>query len=166
MLIFVYLYNYYDKGTQQECEEKEKSILQYIQDETLKQSISRKPTNKKQASNITENQEACKQKQLEAEISDLYQKLTSKDEQIDKLTDKMEQLSSELKSEKDKSHKLESSIDQLKESVNSGKLIAIALSIINNLAKPSDLSELNIFDDETNNLDDPNETVNFFMFFL
>ena len=54
---------------------------------------------------------------------------------------------SELRSEKDKNEKLESSFNQLKQSVDNKKLLAIGISILNSLAKPTDLADLNVIAD-------------------
>ena len=50
-------------------------------------------------------------------------------------------------------------MDQFKESVDSKKLLAIGVSIINNLAKPTDMSELNVIGEEPNVSEDPSEMV-------
>ena len=94
--------------------------------------------------NNNENQEACQQQQIEAENQELHLKLASKEEQIDQLTDQNQQLSTDLTNEKEKNQKLQSSFNQFKESVDIKKLLAIGMSLINNLAKPTDMSELNI----------------------
>ena len=111
----------------------------------MKKPIAKKPTGLKQASNTNENQEACQQKQTTAENRELHEKLACKEKQIDQLMDQIQQLSSELAREKEINTKLQSSLDQFKESVDSKKLVAIGMSIINNLAIPTDMSELNVF---------------------
>ena len=65
-------------GTETECENKLTQILEYITDDTLKKTISKKPTGRILAASTSENQDKCKQEQLEAENKDLHRKLLSK----------------------------------------------------------------------------------------
>ena len=120
--------------------------MNYKTDEALQKPIARKPNAQKQALNNNENQEACQQQQIESENQGLHLKLASKEEQIDQLTEQNKQLSTDLTNEKEKNQKLQSSFNQFKESVDIKKLLAIGMSLINNLAKPTDMSELNIFE--------------------
>ena len=62
-------------------------------------------------------------------------------------------LTSQLKTEQLKYEKLLSEFNQFKESVNSSKLLSIGLCIVNGLAKPSDLANLNVLNDDQVDLD-------------
>ena len=133
--------------------------MNYSTDETLKKPITRKPTGQKLASNNNDNQEVCHQKQTESENKELHQKLAFKEEEVDQLIDQNQKLSSELHSEKEKNRILTLQLDQFKESVDNKKLLAIGISIINNLAKPTDMSELNVIVEEPNVSEDSSEMV-------
>ena len=125
----------------------------------MKKPITRKPTGQKLASNTNDNQEVCHQKQTESENKELHQKLAFKEEEVDQLIDQNQKLSSELHSEKEKNRILTLQLDQFKESVDNKKLLAIGISIINNLAKPTDMSELNVIVEKPNVSEDSSEMV-------
>lgn len=91
-----------------------------------------------------DNQQNCKQEQLEAENRELHLKLDSKEEEIAQLEEKIVKLIPHLDSEKEKNEKLQASINQFKESTDRQKFLAIGLGILNAIAIPSDLTGLNV----------------------
>ncbi len=137
-------------GNEDECNAKLNSILDYLQDESLKQKVTKKPTGQKLAESINNNHEICKQQQVEAENKDLHQKLNYKEEQINELTETVVQLTAKLQEETQKNEKQHSTINQFKESSDCQKLLAIGLSLVNILAKPTDLAELNVVTENIN----------------
>jgi hypothetical protein len=132
------------------------------QNEALKQSIAKKPTGQKLIESTSINQESCLQQQSDAENKLLRQKLLSKEEEIDEKTEIIQRLTSELDTEKAKNEKLESSIKQFSENADYQKLLAIGLNIVNTLAKPTDLINLNVIEDQ-NSEEDDSEMVCYFI---
>ncbi len=67
-------------GTEEQCLEREEEIIKYLPDQTLKQTIAKKPTGRILAASINNNQEVCHQQQLESENQDLHKKVKLRDE--------------------------------------------------------------------------------------
>jgi hypothetical protein len=102
---------------------------------TLKQTIAKKPTGKALAAAINNNQEICHQQQLESENKDLHNKLKSKEEEISVVT-------SHLKTEQANHQQLKIEFEMFKSASNIESLLNIGLSLVNTLAKPSDIAQL------------------------
>jgi TolA-binding protein len=80
----------------------------------------------------------------------LHQKLNYKEEQINELTETVVQLTAKLQEETQKNEKQHSTFNQFKESSDCKKLLAIGLSLVKILAKPTDLAELNVVTENIN----------------
>jgi len=122
-------------GTEEQCLQKEEEIIQYLPDQTLKQTIAKKPTGKALAAAINNNQETCRQQQLESEIKDLHNKLKSKEQEISVVT-------SHLKTEQENHQQLKIEFEMFKKASNAESLLNIGLSLVNTFAKPSDIAQL------------------------
>jgi len=123
-------------GTEEQCLQKEDEIIQYLIDQTLKQPIAKKTTGKASAPGINNYQEICHLQQLESEKKDLHNKLKSKEEEISVIT-------SQLKTEQENHQQLKIEFESFKRASNVESLLKIGISLLNTLAKPSDIAHLN-----------------------
>jgi hypothetical protein len=125
--------------------QREKEIIKYLPDQTLKQAIAKKPTGRILAAPINKNQEVCHQQQLEPENQDLHKKLKLRDEEITFIK-------SQLKKEQDEHNQLKINSEQFKNAANGEMLHSIAITLFNFLAKPTDIAQSNIIEHTSENI--------------
>ena len=145
-------------GIEEQCLQREEEIIKYLPDQTLKQTIAKKPTGRILAASINNNQEVCHQQQLESENQDLHKKLKLRDEEITFIK-------SQLKKEQDEHNQLKINSEQFKNAANGEMLHSIAITLFNFLAKPTDIAQLNIIEHTYEKLNKYRRSI-YYLFFI